>query len=514
MPVKDYGFIEVMIQKLSMNNFTPIDIGQIGQTLQYCEQRIDVITELLVKQYPTSSAENLLALLSAIRDVFDVISETGNNLENSLNGIVGCVDLVVLDVQIALQVLVEAFISDCDALAGTEHRSDEAITSAVYCLSSAIKMLLTSTSDLIEKISISTETIDANAVTGLQMIQQSILNIVDRVLYCVKRITILDLEDVKPSLEKVSLIIQRLATQRLNFVTKISPLIITPITDVLNELKSNVDQLPQMTRKNIDNLVTALASVEETVNERNISATITSLLDTLQPMLGELSRAIHSIHGITDAIAYSTDISLQNLMATIKCLAYYITVASKMLSMIQTTEIGGNLQLMLCFIASNIQTLVQGVTLAVERALIDLICMSPTIDKVSLEQQLLQLQASMEPIFLMLENVIKTSIELVQNILSLAASAMSDISPDLIGAMNMLINNLQRIVKNIMASALDTKNTAVDGNQIETDPSTVSSINSLSLCTTTFEAVAENAIKVKVYFNKSVDLIRRYLIQM
>lgn len=497
-----------------MNNFTPIDIGQIGQTLQYCEQRIDVITEIIVKEYPKSSAENLLALLSAIRDVFDAISETGNKLENSLNGIVGCVDLVVLDVQIALQVLVEAFISDCDALAGTEHRSDEAITSAVYCLSSAIKMLLTSMSDLVEKISISTEIIDANAVTGLQIIQQTILNIVDRVLYCVKRMTILDLEDVKPSLEKFSLIIQRLAAQRLSFGTKISPLIITPITDVLNDLKSNVDQLPQMTRKNIDNLVTALASIEDTVHERNISATITALLDTLQPMLVELSHAIHSIQGVTDAIAYATDISLQNLMATIKCLAYYIAVASKMLSMIQTTEIGGNLQLMLCFIASNIQTLVQGVTMAVERALIDVICMSPTVDKILLEQQLLQLQGSMEPIFLMLENVIKTSIELVQNVLSLAACAMSDVSPDLIGAMNMLINNLHRIVNNIMESALDTKHTVVDGNQIETDASAVSSVNSLSICTTAFEGVAENAIKLKVHFNKSVDLIRRYLIQM
>lgn len=499
-----------MIQKLSMNNFTPVDIGQIGQSLQYCQQRMEIITELLVKQYPTSSAGNLLELLSSIHDVFDAISETTNMLESSLNGIVGCVDLIVLDTQIALQVLVEAFISSCDFLAETEDRSDEAIASAVYCLSSAIKTLLTSMSDLVEKILVSPEIIDANVVTGLQMVVQTILSIVDRVLFCLKRAKVIDLDGVEPSLEAFSLIIQRLANQRLNIGAKISPMLIAPLSEVMDSLKSNIDQLPLMTKNNIESLATALTIVEETVKEKNISATITLLLDTLQPMLVQLSYAIHSIQGMTDVVAYSTDISLQNVLSTVKCLSYYIAIATKMLTL-ESAAIGGNLQSMLCFIASSIQTLVDGVTVAVERALVDLICMSPTIDKILLEKQLLELQGLMEPIILTLENVIKTSIELVQNILSLAACAINDLSTDLIDDMNMLINNLRRIVKDIMESPLSAREQLVGDSQIDktTGTSTV-----LSICVKSFEGVALNSIKLRVFLNASIAQIRRFLIQM
>lgn len=510
----DHGFIEIMIQKLNMNNFTPVDIGQIGQTLQYCQQRMEIITELIVKEHPTSSAGNLLELLSAIHDVFDSISETTSLLEGSLNGIVGCVDLVVLDTQIALQVLVEAFISNCDALLKIENRSDEAMASSIYCLSSAIKTMLTYMSELVEKVLMSTERIDANVVTGLQMVVQTVLNIVDRVLYCLKRVKVMDLEGVEPSLEKFSLIVQRLANQRLNIVSKISPMIIAPITEVMESLQLNIDHLPLMTRKNVDSLVTALSHVEDTVHEKNISATITSLLDTLQPMLAQLSLAIHSIQGISDAVAYSIDISLQNLLSTVKCLAYSIAIVTKMLPTLETEAIGENLQSMLCFIASSIQSLVDGVMVAVKRALVDLICMSPTMDKLLLEQQLLQLQAAMEPVILTLENVVRTSIELVQNVLSLAACTMGDTTPDLIDDMNVLINHLHRIVKDILESALNSREMPIEDNRIDNESGTSTNENVLSVCIKSFEGVARNTNQLRVLFAKSIDQIRRYLVQM
>lgn len=483
---------------------------------------MEVITAMLVKQYPTTSTENLLALLSTIRDVFDAISVSANALENSSNGIVGCdVDLAVLDMQIALQVLVEAFISNCEYLSDVENTQnhsnhDEAIDSAIYCLSSATKTLLTSMARLVEKIVTATEVIDVNAVTGLQMIVQTILNIVDRVLYSLKRITILDLEDVEPSLEHFSLIIQRLATERLSFGSPFSPMIMSPINEILDSLKSNIDQqLPVMTRKNIESVVMALATVEDTVREKHISATIASLLDTLQPMLGELSLVIRTIAGISDAVAYSTDLSLQNLMATIKCLSYYIAIVTKVdkVPTIDPTEIAENLQPMLCFIASTIQTLVDGVTLAAERALADIICVPPTADKLELEKQLLELQVLLEPVFLTLENVVRTSILLVENILILSARAMGDL-PDLVRDINMLINNLQRIVKETLESALTRDINGIGDNQIDNGSVAVTNDddNVLSICVTSFESVALNLVGLRLYVNKSIDQIREYLI--
>lgn len=505
-----------MIQKLSMKNVSPLNMDQVGATLYYSQQRIQIITELLVKEYTSASDQHLLALLSTIHDVFDAISEITTMLEGSLNGIVGCVDLAVLDVQIALQVLVEAYISNCDALTEMENRSDEAIASAVYCLSSTMITLLTTMSDMAEKILIAEDIVDVNAVTGLQMIVQTILNIVDRVLYSVKRLKVIDLEGIEPSLEKFSLIIQQLSNERLNFVSKVSPSIISPISEVLGSLESNMDQLSLMTGKRIDDLVTAVASVEETVKEKNISSEISSVLIYLQPMLSKLSAAVHSIKGISDSSAYLTDISVQNLMATIKCLTYYFSIITKELPTIESALIESSLQSVLCFIASNIQTMVDAVTLVVQKALIDLICLSPTIDKPLLEKQLLELQSSMEPVILLLEEIVRTSIELLQNILSLGACAMADVAPYVIDDLNKLINTLGHIVNKVTKSVVSSKQLVNPDNQLEDEGNTTLSNqdNFLYICMRNFEGVAQNSLKLRVFLNQSIEQVRRYLIEM
>lgn len=503
--VEDRGFIEIMIQRVAKRNVRPMNVRALSQTLEYCVQRIDIITKLIVTQYPPS-AENLLALLSTIREVFDAISESTSTLEDSLNGIVGCVDLAVLDVQIAVQVLVEAFISNCDVVAGVDNRSDEAMASAVYCLSSAITTLLRCMSDLAVKIVDSDEIVDVDAVSGLQMIVQTILHIIDRVLYGVKRITVSDLEGVEPSLEKFSLIIQQLANQRMSFASKISPMIFSQISEVTDSLRSNMDHLPLLTDKSIDNVIMAVASIEDVVLEKKLTSDITSLLITLQPMLSNLSIATHSIPGITDSEAYSTDISLQNIMTTIKCLTYYFTYIKKILPTLEPSIIGGILQSTLCFMASNIQTLVDGITLVMERALIDLISLSPTLDKTVLEESLLQLKDLIEPVILTLEHVISTSIELVKNVLSLGLCVMGELIPDLIYNMNKLINNLGIIVNELTVPLVSSKQIPTTDNQRDED--------TLTVCIKAFQGVAQNSVQLRVYFNKSIEQIRSYIIEM
>lgn len=499
-----------------MKNYTPVNIGQISTTLQYCQQRIEIITELIISEYPSSYSENVLSLLTSIHDVFDGISETTNALETSLNGIVGCVDLAVIDVQIAVQVLIEAFISNCDVLEKVENRSDAAMASAVYCLSSAIKTLLTSMSDLAEKIMASEEIVDVNAVNALQIIVQTILNIVDRVIYSIKYVQVFDIEGVDPNLEKLSLIIQRLANQRLNFVSKISPTIVSPISEVLDSLRSNIEQLPLRTGKGIEKLVETITRVENTVHEKNIAPAITSILNTLQPMLLNISNAIHSIEGITDSVKYSTDVSLENLIATIKCLISYIAITTNILPTVEAETIGVNIQKILCFIASNIQTLIDGITITVERTLIDLICLSPQIDKVLLEKQLLELQKLMEPVILTLEHIIRTSIQLVQNIISLASCAIGDMVGVITDDMNQLIKNLDRIVNELSGSVVDSRQLLTPDNRVDNvvDTSVSTHENIFSICIKAFEEVSRNSLELGVYFNKSIEQIRRCLIEL
>lgn len=492
-------------------------MGQVATTLYYSQQKIEIITEILVKQYPYSSAENLLELLSTIHDVFDAISETTTMLEASLNGIVGCVDLAVVDVQIALQVLVEAFISNCDILAEMENRSDEAIASAIYCLSSTMIALLTSMSDLAEKILISEDGVDVNSITGLQLVVETILNIVDRVMYSLNRLKIIDLKGIEPNLEKFSLIVQQLTKQRLNFVSKISPKIILPISEIVGSLESNMEKLSVMTGKSIEDLVTAVANVEETVKEKNIASSISSLLNTLEPMLLQLSTTLHSMQGVSNSSAYLSDISVQNLMATIKCLTYFISVVTKLVPTFESAAIEESLQSILCFIASNIQTLIDGVTLVVQKVLIDLICLSPTIDKPLLEKQLFELQSSMEPVILMLEQIVRASIQLLQNVLTLGACGMGNVVPNVIDDMNKLINSLGRIVNELTDPAVaSTKQLLNPDSQVdeEGDTTLLTEDKILYICERTFERVAQNSLKLRVFFNQSIEQIRRYLVEM
>lgn len=515
---EDHGLIALMIQRLNMENFPLVNLSQMAHTLQYCEKRIETVTEIVVKGYPTMTDNNLLMLLSAIREVFDAISGAANTVEISLNDVVGCVDLAVVDVQIGLQVLVEALISNCDVDEDTNTPSmkisDDATASAVYCLTSAVKNLLTSMTEMVEKMSVSSEVVDANIVPGLQMIVQTVLSIVDRVLYCLKHLTIMDLEDVEPSLEKFSLIIQRLTIQRMSFSAKISPMVTSPIADILKSLKPTVvNKLPSLSRKNVDKMVMAVASVEDQIHEKNMSESITALLDALHPMLVELSSGIHSIEGITDAVAYSSDLSLQSLMAGLKCLTYYIALVSKLgPSDVPMEDDARNIQTMLCFIASTIQTLVDGVTAAAERALVNLTCLSPTIQKSALEQKLLELQTLMEPIFLSLESVIAESLKLMQQVLVMGACAMGN-QVELIKEVDMLVNNMQRIVKEILESALSSKGIeAVDSEVSKMITKGDDSV--LTVCARSFESVAKNTVRLRAYVNESINQIRSFLIQM
>lgn len=519
--VKDKSVIEIMLQQLGMKNVGPVNIEAISATLQYCQQRIEVISELIVGQYPSFFAENLLSLLWDIHDVFDVISETTVILESSLNGLVGCVDLAVLDVQIALQVLVEAFISNCDVLAYRENRSDGAIVSSVYCVSSAMKTLVTTMSDLADKILISMEIVDGNAITGLQNIVQTVFNIVDRVMRSLKSINILDLNDVDPNLEQLSVVIQRIANQRLHFIPKLADTILSPISVIMDTLRSSMKYVPLSTNDSMESLIESLTTIQDIVPEKQIIPTVIMLLNTLQPDLASLSNAIHSIHGITDSVAYSTDVSLQNLMSIIKCLTYSITLLTNILPTIEPAAVGRHLQSILCFVVSNIQTLIDGITLAVDRVLVDLMCAPATIDKLVLDKQLTELQSLIEPVILTFENIVRTSIQIVQNLLRLGACTLGDTVADLIANMNQLINSLGRIVNELTVPIVSTKQllstveSTVVGDRLS-EPETTLSINEnvLSICITAFEGVAQNLVKLRNYVNESIKQIHRHIEEM
>lgn len=516
-PIEFPGIIiESIIHKLGNINqlahIAPINVTAITITLERCVHKIQYVTEMIKNQRIHQATTDILVLRSTISDVFDIISQNGNLLEYSLKDD-GCKDLAIRDVEIALQVLIDSFLSSnlddiVDAKEETQLQETESETavSSVYCLSTALKIFLTTASDLAHKLNTSNK----NLVNGFRTIVQSVLNIVDTVVRGLISVQALDRFSNDPSLIELSLVIAKLANPRINFFSNLTDATVVSSLSVLT-LQQKVEHLPFITYNNIANLeVYLLSSLKDLPALHNIISAIVVRLKQLQTNLTNLSNSVHLIHKISDSVAYSSDTSMENLVVTVKCLTYYITYLPVNLFIREFHEmIGPNFQTILLLIPSNLQTLTDEISLIVERSLTDLICTSSRTDTLNLKNQLIALQTVIEPIVSIIENIIKTSIEIVRNLMNSVLTieqyypAYDSEVAVFYSDTRQFVYDLDRILKE-MTKNLD--------NRLSKPARTLRETR-FSICTKAFEEAAAKSIKLSALFNKSVEQIQRYLIE-
>lgn len=178
--------IEKILHHLGTNQKPPVNVTQLSTTLGYSQEALKAAVSILKDQNIYFVSENVLALLPKIDIAFDAIRQNINSLESSLNLSVCIGDFGVLDVQNAVQIFIDLCISsnfEDGVLPSIDAKkiSRESIASATYCLSSAIKAFIMSTSSVPKEFAS-----NKIMISGVEAIVGSVLSIIDIVLHGLK----------------------------------------------------------------------------------------------------------------------------------------------------------------------------------------------------------------------------------------------------------------------------------------------------------------------------------------
>lgn len=491
--------IEKILHHLGTDQNHPVNVTQLSTTLGYSQVALQAAVSALKDQSIFFVTENVLALRSKIDVAFDAIRRNINSLESSLNQSVCIGDFGVLDVQNALQIFIDVCVSS-NFGEGVLPSNDamtvlkEWVASAVYCLSSAIKTFMMSTSSVQKEFASNN-----NMISGVEAIVKSVASIIDIVLRGLKEMKGHEQVFDNQNLMILSSTVGKLITQRIQLLNSEEDFT-TPFTVIANTTKTSMDNLPFIMDANIAILLKFILTPQEYLPAFNNTV---SPIKILQSHLRQLSHLVHSIYKNDDLTAYSVDTSSQNLIATIA----YLTsnVADLPLELLYIREfhelIEPNLQANLLFITSSIQTLNEEITLIVERRLIDMICSSSPTDKANLQKLTIELQSSIEAIILTYENVVRSSIETVRNHMSCVltivelyeAPAYDTDALSLLSDTKQLISELDRI--------LSKKNST---NSVAND-------NGFTICVKAFDEAVRSPKKLRAFLKKSIGQINRYL---
>lgn len=490
--------IEKILHQLGTNQNHPVNVTQLSTTLGYSQLAIQVAASILKDQHINLVTEKVLDLRPKIDVAFDAIRQNINALESSLSPSVCIGDFGVLDVQNALQVFIDLCITfnfEDRVVPSIDLRknSRESVASSIYCLSSAIKTFITSTSR-IKKEFISNQIM----ISGVRAIVESVLSIIDVVLRGLKemkgREQIFDNENLIGFTSAMA----NLISQR---VHPFDDDVITPFTVIAHTTKTNVENLPLIMVANIELLLQDISTQQEKI------PSFYSAVDPIRRLrshLRQLSQSVRSIHINANLTASSVDTSSHNLITTISYLTS--SVAALQLELLYIREfhelIEPNLQANLLFITSNLRTLSDEITVIVERGLIDLICTSSSMEKTNLQKLSLELQSSIEAIILTYERVVNSSIETVRSHMYCVFTIIDryDI-PEYDTAAQILFSDTKQLI-----GELD----RILSNDTSTNPLT--NFNAFTICAKAFEEAAQSSIKLRTFLQKSVDQIKRYLL--
>lgn len=495
---------ESILHHLGTNKSLPVNITQITTTLGYSKQALHAAADILKGQHMYFVTENVLALRSTIDVSFDAVTQIIISLESSLNGTNCLTDFGLIEVQNALQVVMDVCISsnwEKGALRGVNDLqtfSNETVASSVYVLSSATKSFINSASNFVQEVSRSKEIVDKNVISGVQATVETALTLIDIVLRGLK--TVRDMERVfeHPSLIKLQFTLGKLTSQQLNLIEGITDDIISSFTQIVNGTQTNMEKLPLIMDANIAILLKSISSILEEIPL--VNGTVEPI-KSLQSALRDMSISVHSTNKNSDFSIYSLDTSSQNLIASITYLTNSVAILPSNLLFHEFHElIQPNFQANLLYLTTSIRTLNDELTLIVRRRLIDLICTSSSVEKTNLKKRLMELESSMKNMILIYEKVIKSSIETVRNHMSLASEILThyDIAEDdtdvhiLFRDTKLLVSDLDRILSN--------------------NTSTMSTIeNAFTVCTKAFEKTARISNKSRKFLNKSIKQINKYL---
>lgn len=445
--------VSIIVQSILTNtaiNSTmfPIDIENISNKMANAFKEVQSVTIKLLEftAIPTLNAENLLKLLSVVHDNFDVIIGTSRGLEHKLNGIIGVVDLPMINIQVALQTLIQTIVVNVIITTDTSNTTQNDINYSVLGVVDGIQLLLDTAYSLLSGIVTLPGNDLAKSMLCLEGIVQTILSITENLLHSLRKF----LSNFK--IDSIDgFIMPKLEVALTNSLNKLARNVTHPVTSIVKEsleptllsiivkLKGNLSSVTESSLNLIKNISNPINDLLITIVDNQNIATktltmIPSITRTIPSSMLSISNEIKSLHGNTIGVQSTFNVALSNTIASLRSLSSYLSLITTYgfttgddVAVDNTPKLLSDTQMVLLLLATNIQTLTDTATQAVSQSII--YSMRPKNLREIVEQRD-ALKESVMKIPLLLENIVKIHMRAMQTLLSGVSVALRKVLTD------------------------------------------------------------------------------------
>lgn len=407
---------------------------------------------------PTLNAANLLNLLAMVHDTFDGIIATARGLEHKLNGIIGIVDLPMINIQVALQTLMQTIVVNVVITDDTRDATQNDINYSLLGIVDGIQMLLDASYRLLSGIVTKPGNDLAKSMACLEGIVQTILSITENLLQSLRdflsnfRIDSTD-DYVMPKLEMdLTNSLNKLARNVSHPVTSIVKETLEPtLLSIISKLKTDVNSVTDSSLNLIKNISIPINDLLATIiHSPNIARTtlvsIPHITRTMHSSVLSMANEIKSLRGISIGVQSTFNVALANTISSLPSLTSYLTLITRHAfttknGVQDTPKMLSDTQIVLLLLATNIQTLVDTATQAISQSLIKSLHSKNHLNEI--DEQSVSLKESSMKISLLLENVVKVHMRAMQTLLSGVSYALKNVFPKYSEALLIVAANIK-----------------------------------------------------------------------
>lgn len=402
-----------------------------------------VTTKLLqFTALPLLNAEHLLELLSVVHDVFDSIIATARGLEHKLNGIIGVVDLPMINIQVALQTFIQTIVVNVIVTADTNENTQNDINYSLLGVVDGIQLLIDTVYNLLSGIRTLPGNDLAKSMSCLEGIVQTILSISENLLQSLSEFLLnfkLKSRDNVIMSELIMALTQslnKLAQNLSDPVTSVVKELLEPtLLTIISKLKGNIRSVTESSLILIKNISNPINVLIETFTDSQKTATrtlttISYITRTMPSTVLSLSDEIKSLNGNTIGSQSTFNVALSNTIASFHSLTSYLTLITSYgfnNTVRNTQKLLSDTQIVLLLLATNAQTLIDTATQAISQSLIYSLRSKQL--KETNEIQVVLKESTMK-ISLLLENVVKVNLRAMQTLIIGVTQALRKVLTD------------------------------------------------------------------------------------
>lgn len=462
---------------------------------------------------PTLNAENLFNLLSVVHDVFDDIIATARGLEHKLNGIIGVIDVPMINIQIALQTLIQSIVVNVVVTTDTGATTQNDINYALLGVVDGMQLLLDTAYRLLSGIVTLPGNDLAKSILCLEGIVQTILSITENLLHSLREFLLhfkIDTSDnfIMPKLEvALTASLNKLARNVTHPVTSIVKESLEPtLLAIIVKLKGNVSSVTESSLNLIENISNPINGLLATITDSQKIATrtlttIPYMTRTIPSSMLSISNEIRSLHGNTIGVQSTFYVALSNLIASFHSLTSYLTLITRYAfatTVHDTLKLLSDTRIVLLLLATNIQTLIDTATQAISQSVIQSLRLN------GINELPVSLKESTMIISLLLENIVKIHMRAMQTLLSGVSQALRTVLTD-------YSQSLVSVAVNIKHSLGDLGNVIDDMLTGSIGSITTDSTGRLNDAVKGFQMVVDNVDNLRIFVRNTFRAVESYV---